>query len=103
VRTIYKYDIDGVKHFHIVTLKMPANPQVIHVEEQKTGESYGLISPHLCLWAIVDLSHDMTDYKFMLFPTGGNFDTPDGGPPWEYIKTIQNPPYVWHLIWREGP
>lgn len=83
---IYKYPV-SISPFIPFTVEMPKHPTILDVQTQD-GNEY--------LWALVDLDEPLEEVTFIWYPTG---EVPHMTI-WnaEYIKTIQHPPFVWHLF-----
>lgn len=65
-------------------IAMPAGATILDVQVQ---------SGQPCMWAEVDPAAPVEDRMFVVRGTGHTFDGFHG----TYIKTFQEPPYVWHL------
>ena len=81
-RRIYKYLLfikDGPQ-----PVAMPLGAVVRHV---------GVQFEAVCLWADVDSSEDEEIRRFVIAGTGH-----DLLPDWDYVGTVQMPPYVWHVF-----
>jgi hypothetical protein len=53
----------------------------------------------LHVWALVDPeTHVTAHYDFMIVGTGHDFEPKD----WEYLSTIQDGPFVWHIWMRKN-
>lgn len=79
MRTIHKYPLvsSGV-------LQMPTGAKILDIEYQDR-------IPHV--WAEIDTDQPDEPRAFVVIPTGEPF--PEGN--LSFIKSIHNPPFVWHL------
>jgi len=81
--TIYKYQIKLEPRTNI---QMPRGAKILSFQMQN-GRAY--------IWSLVDLEQELTEEVFILLGTGHGTLTPDTT---DYIGTVQNGSFVWHLF-----
>lgn len=85
MKKIFKYPV-GIGH--TFTISLPPKAEVVHLEVQGVDPM---------MWIMFDPSFtERVTRTFQVIGTG--HDLPDD---WEYVKTFQQQPFVWHLF--EGP
>jgi len=81
METIYKYE----GKIGIFELEMPKGAKILSCQMQKDI---------LCIWALVDKFKSTKKSVFNVYGTGLDIDPTDK----EYISTVQNGPFVWHIF-----
>lgn len=82
MRKIFKYHA-RVGHFSV---KMPTGAEVLSIQVQ---------DGNFVMWARVDESEPPTTRRFALIETGLDLEH---AARWNYIGTIQDDQFVWHLL-----
>jgi hypothetical protein len=83
---IYKYKLGIVEH---QVIELPVNFKPLKVEFQ---------GKQLCMWAMVDLLNSKNHFDFYIIGTGQEwFDST----PLEYISTVFQGAFVWHIFYRK--
>jgi hypothetical protein len=66
-----------------VTIELPEGAKILHV---------GMQGIYICLWCLVDPHAPRVERRFKVFGTGEYIDAG------EYIGTVMEGPYVWHVF-----
>lgn len=98
MQTIYKYPIEVTD---IQFVSMPTQSKPIAVDTQ---------GDQLCIWAAVDTEFTEAKREIRIvgtgnpinFPCFGRYDhvTYEGEPPFYFLGTVKQGPFVWHVFWR---
>jgi len=83
MKKIYKYRLEGILDIQII--RMPESAHILTVQIQNNK---------ITLWATVNPDNLMTDRKFVVVGTGGEFNDDDAS----YIGTVQAMGLVWHIF-----
>ena len=86
MKRIYKYELSKP------TVRMPQGAEVLTVQIQ---------AGHLCAWALVDDAAPLVDRVFEIIGTGHAIANDGEEYPGEYLGTVQDGPFVWHIFERE--
>jgi len=70
-----------------IIISMPKLARILDIQYQNGT---------LCMWALVDDNDLIVNRFFTVIGTGHNI--PDFSHGLEYIKTVQDGPYVWHIF-----
>ena len=81
--TIYKYQIMLEPR---TNLRMPQGAKILSFQMQ-SGKPY--------IWSLVDPKQELTEEVFLLLGTGHGTLVPETT---DYIGTVQDGPFVWHLF-----
>lgn len=86
---IYKYPIELIE---VQDVELPAGAEILHVAFQQLSQQF-------CLWAIVDPeTTQIVSRTIKIYGTGHplKIDTPDQT--LNYLGSIQDEPFVWHIF-----
>lgn len=83
-KTIWKFEADMTDEFLI---QMPVNAKIISAQNQ---------SGKICIWAIVNPENLRENRMFRVYGTGNPFNGDNVN--LEFIATIQDRIFVWHLF-----
>lgn len=84
MRRVYKYPVPDIGT--VFTVHLPHDAKAVHFEVQDTN---------MCFWAVVDPSAKQEPREFTVFGTGWDIE-----PGWQYVASLQDAPYMWHLFER---
>lgn len=91
MKRIFKYEIDEVTDFPVIT--MPGGARILKFDVQRKGLTQ---NNTLVIWAMIYTSHEPVSRKLAVVGTGNlcpSTCTPDN-----YIDSVQDGPFVWHLF-----
>lgn len=80
MKTVYKYQITRVGK-----IKLPVGASVVHTDKQN-GDIF--------IWCLVDTEAPTEEREFVVMGTGWDL----GDEPFQYIGTIMDNGYVWHVV-----
>jgi len=86
MQTIYKYILDSW---------LVGQPQTVNMKKSAKILSSAMQNDKLCIWAIVDTESPDEQRSFIIIGTGHNLASSFK---LNYISTVQDSPYVWHLF-----
>lgn len=84
MRKIWKYELHGLQS---TVFEMPRNARIVHV---------GMQGDVICLWALVNENAEKDRRVFRPFGTGHGIPTIRGS--YEYVGTVFDGPFVWHIM-----
>lgn len=86
MKTIWKFTFEIAGS---IGIKMPTGAEVLHIECQ---------GDEPCLWALVDPQHPKESRRFRIVGTGHDIKSMVG---LTFVRTFQQPPFVWHVFEQE--
>ena len=85
MKSIFKYQIS---YSAPTEIQLPMDSKVISADLDPHGD--------LCIWALVDPENTMIPRVFMVVGTGWSME--DEIDNWEFIGTVRQGPYMWHVF-----
>ena len=94
MKTIYKYPVNINRCGGLEKISIPRSADIISFDRDCYGE--------YCIWAIVDKEEiEKREIVVAAIGTGWDLSFFDNFEKVEFIKTIQEPPFIWHIFIAE--
>lgn len=84
MRCVYKYKVNNV-----YDIPLPATPLFCAIQ---AGE--------ICVWVLIDDAPYVTTCRYVFREVGTGHEVPVAA---EYVGSVQDPPYVWHIFRDVAP
>ena len=88
MKVIHKFPMLNLQHNAVLEVEMPKGAKVLDIQVQNETAM---------IWAIVNPKHSTRKRVFHVFGTGFEMEDYEKKH-YDYIKTVQNGPLVWHIF-----
>jgi hypothetical protein len=86
IKIVYKYPI---KLQNLSEILIPIGAKFLSCQVQDS---------RICLWMLVDYPAESQSRKIRVIGTGDPIKLEDLNDQWEFLGTVQMPPFVWHIF-----